>query len=510
MHGTVLIETKGAVHRRTLKPIYGRNCCVCRISVPRRRDGHRSGLTANGWSSLILPFDCRARVAVTRLLLFMPRRWRWGTCRFGRLRLKVKIGEGTIAVAPLSATFREGKITGGFKIDVTRDVPLADVDLRVAHLKLGLFDREPAGGTATTEGSANGDRAADAGGKAAAKGAAEAETTPRGNGSAAEAETAAAGYSGAADPPPVDGPLRARIALKGRGNSIHALASNATGTVTAVLPHGALRSSLAELAGLDLRGLGLMASGSKSDTGIRCAVASFDVKGGTLTAQRLLVDTDPVLISGQGTIDLDSEALDLQFEGRPKHPRLRVRAPLLVRGTLRHPAFQHRGQEIDGADGWSHCAGGAADTGRGHACVCRSGACQRHRLRGLACGGGKRGPNESNGKFSQRAQQPGILGRRLPGGLDLRGLDLVSPDFESRQHGGTEGHTDRDVGGIASAGYQYPANARHVVSRIERIPGAPDIRFKPTRKIHRRIDRRHADVTQIAGAVTGGDVETTA
>ena len=100
-----------------------------------------------------------------------------------------------------------------------------------------------------------------------------------------------------------------------------------------------MRSSLAELAGFDLRGLGLMATGNKADTGIRCGVASFDVKDGTLTSQRLLVDTDPVLITGQGTINLDSEALDLQFEGHPKHPRLRVRAPLLVRGTFKHPAF---------------------------------------------------------------------------------------------------------------------------------------------------------------------------
>jgi len=140
-------------------------------------------------------------------------------------------------------------------------------------------------------------------------------------------------------PPPVEGPLQGRIALQGKGKSLHDLAANATGTVTAVLPHGALRSSLAELAGFDLRGLGLMASGNKDDTGIRCGVASFDVKDGTMTSQRLLLDTDPVLITGEGTIDLDSEALDLQLVGRPKHPRLRVRAPLLVRGTLRHPSL---------------------------------------------------------------------------------------------------------------------------------------------------------------------------
>jgi len=105
------------------------------------------------------------------------------------------------------------------------------------------------------------------------------------------------------------------------------------------LPHGALRSSLAELAGLDLRGLGLMAAGSEEDAGIRCGVASFDAQDGRLTAQTLVLDTEPVLISGEGTVDLGSETLDLRFQGRPKHPRLRVRSALLVRGTLAHPAI---------------------------------------------------------------------------------------------------------------------------------------------------------------------------
>jgi uncharacterized protein involved in outer membrane biogenesis len=96
---------------------------------------------------------------------------------------------------------------------------------------------------------------------------------------------------------------------------------------------------LAELAGFDLRGLGLMASGNKEDTGVRCGVASFDAQDGRLTAKSLVVDTDPVLITGEGTIDLGSETLDLRLQGRPKQPRLRARAALLVRGTLRHPSF---------------------------------------------------------------------------------------------------------------------------------------------------------------------------
>ncbi len=240
------------------------------------------------------------------------------TLQIGRIPVRdfatqVKINLGTIEVTPVSATVRDGKVTGGFKIDVTKDVPRADVDLRVTHMSLAKS---------------------------------------------------------------IEGPLQGRIALQGKGNSLHDLASNSTGTVTAVLPHGAMRSSLAELAGFDWRGLGLMATGNKEDTGIRCGVASFDVKNGTLTAQRLLLDTDPVLITGDGTIDMDSEALNLQLIGRPKHPRLRVRAPLLVRRHHQASYLQYRREEAHGPGGRGHRAGCAPHAGCGYACLRGSGACQ--------------------------------------------------------------------------------------------------------------------------------------
>jgi AsmA family protein len=209
---------------------------------------------------------------------------------------KVTVDHGSIAVAPLSADLREGKITGGIKFDATRAVPAAELELKVANVKLGQFVREH--GQPPDEDAGNDAR-----------------------------------------PPPLDGPLQARIDLKGHGNSLHELASKANGRVTAVLPHGALRSSFAELAGFDLRALGLMAVGNKEGTGIRCGVASFDAQDGRLTAQTLMLDTEPVLITGEGTVDLSSETLDLRFQGRPKHPRLRMRAALLARGTLSHPAF---------------------------------------------------------------------------------------------------------------------------------------------------------------------------
>jgi hypothetical protein len=180
----------------------------------------------------------------------------------------------------------EGKITARIKFDAKTDTPTANLNLRVANIRLAQFMRK--------------------------------------------------------DPsqPPLDGLLQGHLDLTGRGRSIHDIASKADGTVTVLLPQGAIRTSLAELTGLDFRGLGLMLTKNKEDTPIRCGVASFKAHDGTLTAQTLLIDTDPVLITGSGTIQLDSEALDLELQGHPKHLRvLRLSAPFSVQGTLAHPSI---------------------------------------------------------------------------------------------------------------------------------------------------------------------------
>jgi AsmA family protein len=97
---------------------------------------------------------------------------------------------------------------------------------------------------------------------------------------------------------------------------------------------------LAELTDVDLRGLGLLLTKNEQDVPVRCAIAHFKAEDGTLTAQDLIVDTDPVLITGAGQIHLDSEALDLNIRGNPKSLRFfKLRTPVLVQGTLAHPAI---------------------------------------------------------------------------------------------------------------------------------------------------------------------------
>jgi hypothetical protein len=101
------------------------------------------------------------------------------------------------------------------------------------------------------------------------------------------------------------------------------------------------------MTGIDLRGLGLLLTKSMQEANIRCGVAAFKAHDGTLTAQRIILDTDPVLIIGEGQVHLDSEALDLVFRGHPKKLRLfRLRSPVLLRGTLSHPAIDVGSQRM--------------------------------------------------------------------------------------------------------------------------------------------------------------------
>jgi len=140
--------------------------------------------------------------------------------------------------------------------------------------------------------------------------------------------------------PPATGLLQVQVAISGVGRSVHQVAATANGTVTAVVQQGAIRDSLAEMTGVDLRGLGLVLTKSQKEIPLRCAAGDFDDRDGTLTAKRLVADTEPVLITGEGQIHLDTETFDLAISGHPKRVRLfRFRAPVLVKGTFTHPSI---------------------------------------------------------------------------------------------------------------------------------------------------------------------------
>lgn len=201
------------------------------------------------------------------------------------LSVKVKLDNGVLGLDPITVTFARGTIAGRATIDARHDVPASDVDLRFSGLALEQFfsDKDK----------------------------------------------------------PLEGSFEARAKVHALGNSIHKAASTATGTVTAVIPHGQMRKALAELMGVNLtKGLIPLLFGDKSQTEIRCGIAHFEASNGVLTARRFVFDTDVVRAKGSGTVNLKTEQVDLELKGEPKSLELlRLRAPITIKGPLANPAI---------------------------------------------------------------------------------------------------------------------------------------------------------------------------
>ncbi|MET0293750.1 MAG: AsmA family protein, partial [Phenylobacterium sp.] len=75
-----------------------------------------------------------------------------------------------------------------------------------------------------------------------------------------------------------------------------------------------------------------------SQTPIRCGVAHFQTRGGVLSANQIVFDTDPVLVTGSGSVNLGSERMAFRAQGHAKAFRLvRLLLPVKLEGPIRSP-----------------------------------------------------------------------------------------------------------------------------------------------------------------------------
>jgi len=141
--------------------------------------------------------------------------------------------------------------------------------------------------------------------------------------------------------PPIDASLESRLQLKGSGNSAREIFGDADGVFTAVIPGGAVRQAFAELTGVNVaRGLGLLVTGSQTQTAIQCAIAAFAVHQGVAQVQQFVISTDAIRIVGSGNINLGDEKLELVLRGHPKKlETLHLNAPIVINGTFTMPGF---------------------------------------------------------------------------------------------------------------------------------------------------------------------------
>jgi AsmA protein len=117
--------------------------------------------------------------------------------------------------------------------------------------------------------------------------------------------------------------------------------TNANGTLAVLVSGGDISQMMMEKAGLHLWEIFQLTLTGDKQVKLRCAVANFDVKGGTMHANTLLLDTEITTLLGAGSIDLRQEKLDLTLTQKTKNTSpLALRSPIYIRGNFAKPIIQ--------------------------------------------------------------------------------------------------------------------------------------------------------------------------
>ncbi|HUD51731.1 AsmA family protein [Parvibaculum sp.] len=127
--------------------------------------------------------------------------------------------------------------------------------------------------------------------------------------------------------------------LSGRGKSMHDIAASLNGQTNLATGEGTVNSKMFALVSNDLA-KAIIPNGSSGDKAkLVCALSAFNFQSGVGTSKALAVETDSLITTGSGTINLGSEQIDLLLNPKPKNPSLVSLAfPIRVSGPLTAPS----------------------------------------------------------------------------------------------------------------------------------------------------------------------------
>jgi uncharacterized protein involved in outer membrane biogenesis len=153
----------------------------------------------------------------------------------------------------------------------------------------------------------------------------------------------------------MEGTVDARIELDGRGESVAELMAGLNGSLVSVVREGRLNNTSLDRfgGGLVKQTVNLINPLSKRETysQLNCAVNLLDIKDGVARSKVLILDTKHTTVAGGGTINLQTEKLNLTFgltpkggSGLPNLVRIRLSLGKLAKsfklvGTLTQPAL---------------------------------------------------------------------------------------------------------------------------------------------------------------------------
>jgi uncharacterized protein involved in outer membrane biogenesis len=140
----------------------------------------------------------------------------------------------------------------------------------------------------------------------------------------------------------VEGTLDITLNLSGSGRTRREYLGDADGQLIIVGQEGKFGSRRLDLWGSDLVTTMLSREWRREDvTNLNCLVARVRIEDGIASSDDLLVDTQRITIGAAGTLDLESEELNLVFAPRPKRTSLvSLTNPVRITGTLVAPEVE--------------------------------------------------------------------------------------------------------------------------------------------------------------------------
>ena len=255
-----------------------------RALPPKLPAGPAAPDTSDGRIFSGAPFDLKALKTAALSLKFTGRDMRIDDLSVETLSFWLRLKDGALDVDPLSGRFGGNRLDGSVAVDTRPSIPTGAVQLKIDAPNLGRLLRKF-------------------------------DVTKLLNGRA-----------------------KLEFNLNGRGASVRALMAGLNGSSELIVDEGRVASQYLDYLATDLMTELLPWAKRSTDTRINCVVSRFDFTDGIATSKGLLVDTDKVVITGGGRINLKDESLDLRIDPRPKERSLVSLAfPVDIKGTLAAP-----------------------------------------------------------------------------------------------------------------------------------------------------------------------------
>ena len=138
------------------------------------------------------------------------------------------------------------------------------------------------------------------------------------------------------------GTIKARIKMRGTGDTLRESLATANGRIAIILPKGTFWTKYIQLSEFDLGVFlqKLMQDKLKKPVEINCGLLGFTVRNGVAAADPILIDTDKNVMTAKGGFSFKDESLDMNFRADSKKFSLfSGQSPVGIKGYFARPGI---------------------------------------------------------------------------------------------------------------------------------------------------------------------------